>query len=86
MAQQAPRVVSSVPPEALAIFQREMKARNVDLDLYEVRFRETDDTYIIYTHYKDNPKGLRGSDPRHPDFSVVVSRSELTLVRVSGAR
>jgi hypothetical protein len=82
----APRQVDAVPPEALAAFHRELEARGVDLSLYQPYFEETDSELLLTALYKLKPRGLRGSVAGHPDYTVVVSRSDFTVTRVSLGR
>jgi hypothetical protein len=82
----APADVASVPPEVMEKFQKEMRDRNVDLDLYDVHSSKDGDKFVVYTMYKKRAPGQRGSDPAHPDYEVEVDSKDFSVKRVSIAR
>jgi hypothetical protein len=83
---QAPKMVESIDPAYVTVFRAEMAQRKVDLSLYNLRYSETELTYIISTKYKNKEPGLRGSDPVHKDYSVEINKSDKRIIRVSLAR
>jgi hypothetical protein len=72
----------SIDPALVTLFHAEMASRKVDLSLYNIGYYEYGESYLIATFYKNKKPGLRGSDPVHKDYNVVVSPKEKKVVRV----
>jgi hypothetical protein len=72
----------SIDPALVTLFRAEMASRKVDLSLYNIRYYEYGENYLIATLYKNKKPGLRGSDPVHKDYNVVVSPKEKKVIRV----
>jgi hypothetical protein len=86
MADAAPKPVQTIPAGALATLNAVVAQRAINLDLYKLRFLADDETYVVMLTYKDKKPGLRGSDPRAPDYEIVIARKDNSLRRVSLAR
>lgn len=72
----------SIDPVLVTVFRSEMATRKVDLSLYNIRYYEYGENYLIATLYKNKKPGRRGSDPVHKDYNVVVSPKEKKVIRV----
>lgn len=77
---------TTIDPRALAAFYREMGSRQVEMSLYVLSFFESADEFEIVTTYKFKELQRRGSDSRHPDYEVFVSRVDFSVKRTSVAR
>lgn len=83
---QDPVPVASVDAHALEAFHHEMARRQIDMSLYDLKFYETPDSFLILADYKLRDPRLRGSDPRHPSYEVLLSRADSSITRVSVVR
>jgi hypothetical protein len=83
---QDPVPIASVDSPALDAFHSEMARRQIDMNLYNLRFYETQVSFLILADYKLRDPRLRGSDPRHPSYEVVISRADFSITSVSIAR
>jgi hypothetical protein len=78
--------ILSIDPTLVTLFRAEMAKRHVDMLLYNVSYFEADNNYLILAAYKGKKKGLRGSDPVHPDYEVEISPTEKKIVRIYTAK
>lgn len=78
----ATKEVISIDPAYVTLFRAEMGRRDIDLTLYNVRYYETDTTYLISTFYKNRPASIRGGDPTHPEYNVEIKKSDKSVLRV----
>lgn len=83
---QNPTPTASIDPRALAAFHSEMASRQIDMTLYDLSFFETPDSFLVVAGYKLRDPRMRGSDPRHPNYEVLISRADFSITRVSVAR
>ena len=81
-----PDPVKSIPDDAKAILVAALRERHVDTDLSVHPYFQRDERYSVGVYYKKKTPGLRGSDPKHPDYDVEIQRNPLKLLRVSIAR
>lgn len=80
---QGPVPVTSVDSRALDVFHREMVTRQIDINMYDISFYETPDSFLILAEHKLRDRRLRGSDPRHPSYEALISRSDFSITRFS---
>jgi hypothetical protein len=81
-----PQPVDAIDPEALKVVRHVMEERGIDPALYEAEYFADQDFWTVALYYRHKKPGLRGSDPEHPDYEIVISRDSNQLESVSIAR
>jgi hypothetical protein len=81
-----PEPVKKISAGAMALVEAVMRRKDIDPALYNSEYFADDKEYTVALFYKRKKASVRGSDPEHPDYEIVISRKDNKLVRISQAR